>query len=274
MTDYFHITFVSRTQWEPGDVVEVIKAFHDAGCEISYEIHPIDDIDMLLPSLKKWPDGNVNMKFHSDFDDQVGELHIFRHDLDTQLKETQIKAHNERNKRTDKRPERGEKFEIWGQYYISMFNNDQTGKNEKKLIEIMKNAYERVHPFHVYLSTGEVPTHLYNYWGQAGYKYEFILLTLELFSPEMVQKAGRDVLRGMNVHYLEELSDGGMIIVPWPFNLPEPQNYRQQFILPNSDEFIDWYDQILGMNLKELFAKLSTKKERRKGILSRLFGND
>ena len=81
-------------------------------------------------------------------------------------------------------------------------------------------------------------------------KETFLLDEINLFGPEIVKKIGRNRLSAIEAHIIEDLDDGGMLIIPMALN---EENYYRKYVdsgkyrLPIEPEIIEWYEQTTGL---------------------------
>jgi len=149
---------------------------------------------------------------------------------------------------SDSKGPRNDMEVIAREYYSFFIKEDNPARyNERKLVRIIKKAYESIHPYHVYLARGEFPSYYFGFprnpWSGDYYEAQkYLLNQVNIFSPEIVERLGRERLLGIDAHILETLDDGGIFIVPCPLSDDSDDCMMSgKFHVPVDKETEEWY---------------------------------
>jgi len=167
------------------------------------------------------------------------------------------------------------------EYYSSLFVDDPDGVNDRKILRILRNIYKDTSPFHVCLSSGEVPRNYMRCASRPGIeidkRVEYLLNMVNLFSPEIVEKLGRKRIAALEARVVEDMDDGGMLVVPLAHNdggFDRTYHQSGKYRLPLSPEICDWYESMVGLGWYESMVGLymTPPPPAKKGFFERLFG--
>lgn len=238
----FTVAFISDRGWKPADPIEAIRLireeygsrieFHLYRPHLTYEILDFNELHTIAKSREQ---GLLSLWMSNVEDRSVHSL-----DIPSPFLEGSGRVI---------------RFRSGGYHPMFGWSADEKGRNMQKLLNVFRSVHSALRPLHGFLATGDDPNNFFvtaHGPSSAGYekRYEFLLNEINLFGPEAADRIGRDRLRALKAHTVEELEGGGLLVVPVALNHPDyDRRYFESgdFRVPLDQKCVDWYCRMTGL---------------------------